>query len=190
MLIPGASRGLGRLLAISLVGAGASVGLIARSGAELAALVGAIRRDGGTAAAAAADITDPQATAIAVKQLCEQLGVATVLINNGCGRLMTHGKLQGASIGGLVSGLPPQKRIRSDDEHKDGCPVCCSLDAMSRRTRPSTTPAYYQGRSASVWLAAFRSGSLRTKAKACTPKCEINVRRGRSRKFAQREFSG
>ena len=82
VLVTGASRGLGLLLVISLARAGASVGLIARSGAELAAVVDAIRRNGGTARAAAADITDPHATAIAVKQLTEQLGTATVLINN------------------------------------------------------------------------------------------------------------
>ena len=41
------------------------------------------------------------------------------------GRLVTHGKLQAASIGGLVSGLRPQKRIHDDDENKDGCP--CGL---------------------------------------------------------------
>ena len=70
---------------------------------------------------------------------------------------------------------------------KTAVPAGCSLDAMSKRTRleplrpssapanspgpelisrPSTTPAYYQGRPASVWLATFRSASLRTKTKA------------------------
>ena len=72
---------------------------------------------------------------------------------------------------------------------KTAVPAGWSLDAMSRRTRleplrpssapanspgpelisrPSTTPAYYQGRPASVWLAAFGRASLRRKAKAST----------------------
>jgi hypothetical protein len=63
------------------------------------------------------------------------------------------------------------------------------LDRMNRRTRlelprspavpadphgprhvprPSTAPAYYLGRPAWVWLAAFRRGSSRTKAMART----------------------
>ena len=82
VLVTGAGRGLGRVLAIRLAEAGASVGLLARSADELAATAGLIARDGGTAAVAAADVTDPHAAAVAIKQLREQLGAATVLINN------------------------------------------------------------------------------------------------------------
>ena len=103
------------------------------------------------------------------------------------GRLVTQGKLQAVSIGGLVSGLRHRKGFMVMTNTKTAVPARCSLDAMSRRTRleplrpssapanstgpelisrPSTTPAYYQGRPASVWLAAFGRASLRRKAKA------------------------
>jgi acyl-CoA synthetase (AMP-forming)/AMP-acid ligase II/NAD(P)-dependent dehydrogenase (short-subunit alcohol dehydrogenase family) len=82
VLVTGAGRGLGRVLAARLARAGASVGLLARSADELAATAGLIARDGGTAAIAVTDVTDQDATAIALKQLREQLGAATVLVNN------------------------------------------------------------------------------------------------------------
>jgi acyl-CoA synthetase (AMP-forming)/AMP-acid ligase II/NAD(P)-dependent dehydrogenase (short-subunit alcohol dehydrogenase family) len=82
VLVTGAGRGLGRVLAIRLARAGASVGLLARSADELAATAGLIGGDGGTAAVAVADVTDQDAAAVAVKQLREQLGAVTVLVNN------------------------------------------------------------------------------------------------------------
>ena len=81
-LVTGASRGLGRLLALRLARAGASVGLIARSAGELSETASEIVRGGGTAAAAAGDVTDPQAMDVACKQLRERLGAPTVVISN------------------------------------------------------------------------------------------------------------
>jgi NAD(P)-dependent dehydrogenase (short-subunit alcohol dehydrogenase family) len=46
-LVSGGGRGIGRLLGARLAGAGAAVGLIARSGDELAAAAGEIHRAGG-----------------------------------------------------------------------------------------------------------------------------------------------
>ena len=57
-LVSGGGRGIGRLLAASLAEAGAAVGLIARSPAELATAVAEIQSTGRTAAAATADVTD------------------------------------------------------------------------------------------------------------------------------------
>ena len=68
-LVSGGGRGVGRLLGARLAGAGASVGLIARSADELAATAGEINRAGGTAAAA-------------VSELRHKLGTADILINN------------------------------------------------------------------------------------------------------------
>jgi acyl-CoA synthetase (AMP-forming)/AMP-acid ligase II len=82
VLISGGGRGLGRLLARTLASAGASVGLLARSGGELAETVAEIEQAGGTAAAAITDITDQTATAAAVAELSERLGPVGVLINN------------------------------------------------------------------------------------------------------------
>jgi 5-hydroxydodecatetraenal polyketide synthase CpkA len=81
-LVSGGSRGIGRLLGARLADAGAAVGLIARSGDELAAAAGEIHRAGGMAAAAVADVTDQRATAAAVAELRERLGTVDVLVNN------------------------------------------------------------------------------------------------------------
>jgi len=81
-LVSGGGRGVGRLLGTRLAGAGAAVGLIARSADELAAVSGEIHRAGGIAATAAADVTDQRATAAAVTELRRRLGTADVLINN------------------------------------------------------------------------------------------------------------
>jgi NADP-dependent 3-hydroxy acid dehydrogenase YdfG len=81
-LVSGGSRGLGRLLSVRLADAGAAVGLIARSPAELAAVVGQINRAGGVAAAVCADVTDKRATATAVAELRQRLGPMEILINN------------------------------------------------------------------------------------------------------------
>jgi len=81
-LVSGGGRGIGRLLGARLAGAGAAVGLIARSADELAAAAGEIHRAGGMAAAAVADVTDGRATAAAVTELREKLGTADILINN------------------------------------------------------------------------------------------------------------
>ncbi len=81
-LVSGGSRGLGRLLSVRLADAGAAVGLIAWSPAELTAVVGEINRAGGVAAAVSADVTDKRAMAAAVAELCQRLGAVEILINN------------------------------------------------------------------------------------------------------------
>jgi NAD(P)-dependent dehydrogenase (short-subunit alcohol dehydrogenase family) len=81
-LVSGGGRGVGRLLGARLAGAGAAIGLIARSADELAAAAGEINRAGGTAAAAVADVADHRAAAAAVSELRHHLGTADILINN------------------------------------------------------------------------------------------------------------
>src|SRR5262245_63424071 len=81
-LVSGGGLGIGRLLGARLAGAGASVGLIARSADELAATVGEIHQAGGIAAAAVADVTDQRATTAAVTELRRGLGTVDILINN------------------------------------------------------------------------------------------------------------
>jgi NAD(P)-dependent dehydrogenase (short-subunit alcohol dehydrogenase family) len=80
-LVTGGGRGIGRLLGARLAGAGAAVGLIARSADELGAAVGEIHRAGGTAAAVA-DVTDQRASAAAVTELRQKLGTVDILVNN------------------------------------------------------------------------------------------------------------
>jgi NAD(P)-dependent dehydrogenase (short-subunit alcohol dehydrogenase family) len=81
-VISGGGRGVGRLMAVELASAGASVGLIARSGAELADVAARITRFGGTAAAVACDVSSGPAAADAVAELADDLGPANLLINN------------------------------------------------------------------------------------------------------------
>jgi short-subunit dehydrogenase len=80
-VITGASRGIGRTVAAAAVERGARVGLIARSGEELAAL-----RDrlGGPAVAsiAVADLTDNSQLEHAIVALDGELGGIDVLVNN------------------------------------------------------------------------------------------------------------
>ena len=81
-IVSGGGRGFGRLLAARLAGAGASVGVIARSAAELALTVREIEQSGGTAASAVCDVADRRAAAAAVVELSGRLGAANLLVNN------------------------------------------------------------------------------------------------------------
>jgi NAD(P)-dependent dehydrogenase (short-subunit alcohol dehydrogenase family) len=81
-VITGGGRGIGRMLAQALARAGAAVGLIARSGRELAETVRLVEACGGTAAAAGADVTDEQAAAEAIATLVSRLGPVDLLVNN------------------------------------------------------------------------------------------------------------
>jgi NAD(P)-dependent dehydrogenase (short-subunit alcohol dehydrogenase family) len=81
-VITGGGRGIGRVLAQALAGAGAAVGLIARSGPELAETVRLVEASGGTAAAARADVTDERAAAEAIGTLVSRLGPVDLLVNN------------------------------------------------------------------------------------------------------------
>jgi NAD(P)-dependent dehydrogenase (short-subunit alcohol dehydrogenase family) len=81
-LITGGGRGIGRLLGQALAGAGASVGLIARSVSELAGSAQLITDAGGRAAVAAADASDPAAIEQAIGELHDRLGPVSLLVNN------------------------------------------------------------------------------------------------------------
>ncbi|HZE14560.1 MAG TPA: SDR family NAD(P)-dependent oxidoreductase, partial [Mycobacterium sp.] len=80
-VVTGGGRGLGRVLAQGLAGAGAAVGLIARSSDQLAESVSIIEEAGGVAVAASADLADPDAAAAAMAQLRKQLGHIDLLVN-------------------------------------------------------------------------------------------------------------
>jgi NAD(P)-dependent dehydrogenase (short-subunit alcohol dehydrogenase family) len=81
-VVTGAGRGIGRILAQALAGAGADVGLVARSGEELAGTERLITAAGGTAAVAGADVSDPDAARAAIEALGRQLGPIGLLVNN------------------------------------------------------------------------------------------------------------
>ncbi len=83
--VTGASRGIGRSIAVALAGAGADVALVARSErglAETAADIGALGRK---AFVIPADVTSQDAVDSAVASAIEQLGCVDVVVNNAGG---------------------------------------------------------------------------------------------------------
>jgi NAD(P)-dependent dehydrogenase (short-subunit alcohol dehydrogenase family) len=81
ILLSGASRGIGRVLATTMAEAGASLGLVARDEEALAHLVRQIAAQGGRAIAIAADVSQPDMVEKAVRQSQTFLGHIDVLIN-------------------------------------------------------------------------------------------------------------
>ena len=81
-VITGGGRGIGRLFAQSLSGAGAAVGVIARSGDELAETVALVEAAGGVATAAVADVTDERSVDAAFTKFRDELGPIDLLVNN------------------------------------------------------------------------------------------------------------
>ncbi|PWD50000.1 short-chain dehydrogenase [Serinibacter arcticus] len=80
--VTGASRGIGRSVALALAADGLAVGLLARDGDALAAVTAEITDAGGTAAWAVADVGDHAAVRDAVAHLHAELGVPGLLVNN------------------------------------------------------------------------------------------------------------
>jgi NAD(P)-dependent dehydrogenase (short-subunit alcohol dehydrogenase family) len=81
-IITGASRGIGREIAMELARSGASVVLASRDGTRLEELAHIIRNDGGIALAYAADVTDSSAVHGLVSTTIATYKKIDVLINN------------------------------------------------------------------------------------------------------------
>lgn len=81
-LVTGASRGLGRALALALGRAGARLVLVAREPAALEAVVGEVRQAGGIAHGIAADIGDKQAIHRIAGEAAALVGPIELLIHN------------------------------------------------------------------------------------------------------------
>ena len=82
-LVTGASRGIGRAVALSLAAEGAAVAVNYRERAkEAAAVVAEIEKAGGRAMAVAADVSDGKAVAGMVTAVEQKLGPVDVLVNN------------------------------------------------------------------------------------------------------------
>jgi short-subunit dehydrogenase len=79
VLITGASRGIGREIAVAASKRGARVGLMARSKDELAEVLDAC---GGNGAIAVCDVADRTQTESAIDALQRELGPAGILVNN------------------------------------------------------------------------------------------------------------
>jgi NAD(P)-dependent dehydrogenase (short-subunit alcohol dehydrogenase family) len=82
VLITGASRGIGRAVALELARTGATVALLARSGDELAESARRVRAAGGSALVVQADLGDLEQVEAAAEGIRDRLGDLDVLVNN------------------------------------------------------------------------------------------------------------
>ena len=80
-IVTGASRGIGRAIAITLAGAGAAVVAAAR-GEHAQAVTDEIVATGGRAIAVPLDVTDPAAIEAMVTRTASELGRIDILVNN------------------------------------------------------------------------------------------------------------
>lgn len=79
-LVVGASRGIGRTVAVAAAAKGAAVGLVARSEPELREALDEIGGSGGKAAMAVADVTDASQLRSAIGHLESELGPPDVVV--------------------------------------------------------------------------------------------------------------
>ena len=86
-LVTGASRGIGRAIALSYAEAGADVAVLARSSPELEALAGEVRGMGRSALPLSCDVTEREEVQRAVARALEEFGRIDVLVNNAGGPL-------------------------------------------------------------------------------------------------------
>lgn len=84
-LITGASRGIGREIAVAMAAAGADLALVARSEEGLAETAQAVSEHGRKAFVLRADVTQQEETAAAVSSAIEQLGHVDIVVNNAGG---------------------------------------------------------------------------------------------------------
>lgn len=82
IIVTGASKGIGRGIAVRLAAAGHQIGLLARSGDALEALRNELAPAAGSHAASPCDLCDHDATATAIASLIDNLAGVDALINN------------------------------------------------------------------------------------------------------------
>ncbi|HKS82239.1 MAG TPA: 3-oxoacyl-[acyl-carrier-protein] reductase [Candidatus Acidoferrales bacterium] len=81
-LITGASQGIGRATALTLVEAGAQVAVAARNAEKLASLVAEIEAGGGVALAVPMDVADAAQVKAGFQQTLAKFGKLDILVNN------------------------------------------------------------------------------------------------------------
>ena len=84
-LITGASRGIGRSIAVLFAAEGADVAITARSAENLAEVAGAVRATGASCTVIAADVTDPESATRIVDAAIAGMGGIDILVNNAGG---------------------------------------------------------------------------------------------------------
>jgi NAD(P)-dependent dehydrogenase (short-subunit alcohol dehydrogenase family) len=81
-LITGASKGLGKAMALALADAGASIALVSRDVEKLNAVASEIRNNGGTAEVFKADVSEEASVAALAPEVESRLGKVQILVNN------------------------------------------------------------------------------------------------------------
>ena len=81
-IVTGASRGIGRSVALRFAQEGARVALVARSEKGLLETAGLLRRNGAKCVALPTDITEPTAAQACVARAEKELGPVDILVNN------------------------------------------------------------------------------------------------------------
>ena len=81
-LVTGASRGIGRSIALALAASGATVGCVARNRDKLTEVVDAIQAAGGKAVAYECDVSSSESVQKVVDAVVEQFGRLDILVNN------------------------------------------------------------------------------------------------------------
>jgi 3-oxoacyl-[acyl-carrier protein] reductase len=81
-IVTGASRGIGKAIAMRLAAAGAKVACVARSADKLKETADAIAATGGTAEVHPCDVTDSAAVSKLVEELAEKWGGLDIVVNN------------------------------------------------------------------------------------------------------------
>jgi 3-oxoacyl-[acyl-carrier protein] reductase len=81
-IVTGASRGIGKAIALRLAAAGAKVACVARSADKLKEVADAIAAAGGTAEVHPCDVTDSAAVSKLVEELAEKWGGIDIVVNN------------------------------------------------------------------------------------------------------------
>lgn len=81
-IVTGASRGIGKAIALALAASGAKVACVARSADKLKETAGEIAAGGGTAEVHPCDVTDSEAVTKLVEGLAEKWGQLDIVVNN------------------------------------------------------------------------------------------------------------
>jgi NAD(P)-dependent dehydrogenase (short-subunit alcohol dehydrogenase family) len=81
-LVTGASKGLGKAMALALAKSGATIALVSRDAEKLKSVASEIASLDGSAAAFVADVTDEEQVLRLEREVSQQLGRVQILINN------------------------------------------------------------------------------------------------------------
>lgn len=150
VVVTGATRGIGRSVTEAVASRGARVGVLARTAHDVDALVASLPP--GRAAGVAADAGDRESVRAALARLADELGPATVLVNNA-----------GVGLYGPVASLDPAdaERLVRSNYLSVVYATCAVLPAMLRRGRGSiVTVGSIAGLVASPYEAAYAASKF------------------------------